>query len=43
MKKAAGVSDIEEVITRFATQNKTAQILENQMKIEEVTVPPYEI
>ena len=38
MKKAAGVSDIEEVITRFATQNKTAQILENQMKNAETDV-----
>ena len=38
MKKAAGVSDLEEVISRFATQNKTAQILETQMTKAETDV-----
>ena len=32
MKKAAGVSDVDEVITRFSTQGKTSDILGDQMK-----------
>ena len=32
MKKAAGVSDVEEVVTRFSTQGKTSDILGDQMK-----------
>ena len=31
MKKAAGVSDVEEVVTRFSTQGKTSNILGDQM------------
>ena len=31
MKKAAGVSDIDEVVLRFSTQGKTSQILGDQM------------
>ena len=31
MKKAAGVSDIDEVVLRFSTQGKTSQILCDQM------------
>ena len=31
MKKAAGVSEIQDVVSRFTTQNKTATILEDQM------------
>ena len=38
MKKAAGVSDVEEVVTRFSTQNKTAEILEDQMTKAETDV-----
>ena len=32
MKKAAGVSDVDEVVTRFSTQGKTCDILGDQMK-----------
>ena len=32
MKKAAGVSDVDEVVTRFSTQGKTSDILGDQMK-----------
>ena len=38
MKKAAGVSEIDEVINRFSTQNKTASILEGQMRLAETDV-----
>ena len=38
MKKAAGVSEIDEVIRRFSTQNKTASILEGQMRLAETDV-----
>ena len=38
MKKAAGVSEIDEVINRFRTQNKTASILEGQMRLAETDV-----
>ena len=38
MKKAAGVSEIDEVIHRFSTQNKTASILEGQMRLAETDV-----
>ena len=31
MKKAAGVSDIDEVVLRFSTQGKTSEILGDQM------------
>ena len=31
MKKAAGVSEIDEVVKRFSTQGKTSQILGDQM------------
>ena len=31
MKKAAGVSDIDEVVLRFSTQGKASQILGDQM------------
>ena len=44
MKRAAGVNEITEVVDRFRTQNKTAEILEGQnekakldvMKLSEV-------
>ena len=32
MKKAAGVSDVDEVVVRFSTQGKTSEILGDQMR-----------